>query len=83
MFLDRAIVNSWLNNDSDADDDFKASIGLNTTNQETYFTYIHFLTLRKRYDDACYYARLLESLNPNFISGKTTIQKMLKYTCNK
>jgi len=78
-YLEKAIANSRLKRDYDAEQDFKSCLSLNSQNMDALFWYGNFLAIRNRIYDSCVQFKKLKQLSPNFSMTGTTIDEYLRY----
>ena len=82
-YLERAIAYAWLNNDYNAEQDYKSCLSLNNKNLDALFWYGNFLAIRKRKSESCTQFMTLKLLEPNYKMDGTTIDEMIDMTdCN-
>jgi len=81
-YLERAIANSLLKLDNQAEKDYKTCLNLNSNNLDCYFNYGIFLENRNRKSEACYNFRILFNKKPNYRAGQDSVKEILDGLCN-
>lgn len=80
--LERAIAESLLKLDNQAENDYKTCLYLNSNNLDGYFNYAVFLENRDRKNEACNYFNILYNKNPNYRRGPDSIKQIIDEYCN-
>ena len=81
-YLERAIANSLLKLDDQAEKDYKTCLNLNSNNLDCYFQYGVFLGNRNRKYEACNNFRILYNKKPNYRAGQDSVKEIIDGFCN-
>ena len=81
-YLERAIANSLLKFDSQAENDYKRCLNLNPNNLDCYYQFGVFLGNRNRKSEACNNFRILYNKKPNYRAGQDSVKEIIDGFCN-
>ena len=81
-YLERAIANSLLKFDSQAENDYKTCLNLNPNNLDCYYQFGVFLGNRNRKSEACNNFRILYNKKPNYRAGQDSVKEIIDGFCN-
>ena len=81
-YLERAIANSLLKFDSQAENDYKTCLNLNPNNLDCYYQFGVFLGNRNRKYEACNNFRILYNKKPNYRAGQDSVKEIIDGFCN-
>lgn len=81
-YLERAIANSLLKIDGQAETDYKTCLNLNPNNLDCYYQYGVFLGNRNRKSEACNNFRILYNKKPNYRAGQDSVKEIIDGFCN-
>lgn len=82
-YLERAIANSLLKNNFDAENDYNECLRLNSNNYDCYFQFGIFLANLNRKNEACLKFRYLYNILPNYKAGDQSLAQIVIKYCNK
>lgn len=81
-YLERAIANSLLKLDDQAEKDYKTCLNLNPNNLDCYYQYGVFLGNRNRKSEACNNFRILYNKKPSYRAGQDSVKEIIDGFCN-
>jgi|GEM_PF-7079668 len=80
-YLEKAIANSWLKKDFEAEQDFKMCLLLNEQNLDALFWFGNFLAIRNRQNESCNIFKILYNKKSDYRNGPDSIKQIIEEFC--